>query len=107
MDNSIAAQPNGSVCWFVDVPQKAQWTANNVKKTTLALVICIIFFLALCLQAVNIVKGYPLGEIPLKVNAPETYVNAAISQVDGVFWADIGAEYKDLFPETLDAGNSC
>jgi len=53
------------------------------------------------------VKGYPLGEIPLKVNAPETYVNAAISQVDGVFWADIGAEYKDLFSETLDAGNSC
>jgi hypothetical protein len=65
-----------------------------VKKTTLALTLFVILFLTLSLQAVNFAKGYPLYEIPPKVNVPETNVNATISKVDGDLWVKIDAEYK-------------
>ena len=65
-----------------------------MKKTTLTLVLCASFFFILSLQAVNIVKGYPLSEIPQKVNVPETNVNATISRVSGALWVKIDAEYK-------------
>jgi hypothetical protein len=65
-----------------------------VKKTTFTLVLCVIFLSILSLQAVNIVKGYPLGEIPPKVNVPETNVNATIYRVNDTLWVKIDAEYK-------------
>jgi len=66
----------------------------NVKNAALTLTLCMIFLVLMGLQIGNVVRGYPLYEIPPKVNVPEMNVNATISRVDGAFWLKIDAEYK-------------
>ena len=65
-----------------------------MKKTTLALTISVVLFFTLSIQVVNFAKGYPLVEIPPKVNVPETNVNATIFRVHETLWVKIDAEYK-------------
>ncbi len=48
----------------------------------------------MCIQTVNSAKDYPVSVIPPKVNVPEMGVNATISRVNGVLWAQIDAEYS-------------
>jgi hypothetical protein len=49
--------------------------------------------IASCVVAVNFAKAYPIFEMPPKVNVPDMNVNATISKVNGILWAEIDAEY--------------
>lgn len=61
---------------------------------TAALPFCLISFVLICFQSVNLAYGYPTVEVPPKVKVTETIVNASISRVSGKLWAKIDAEYK-------------
>ncbi|MEM3356960.1 MAG: hypothetical protein QW166_03945 [Candidatus Bathyarchaeia archaeon] len=62
-------------------------------KTT-ALPFCVLCFVLICFQSINIAYGYPTVEVPPKVKVTETIVNASISRAYGKLWAKIDAEYK-------------
>lgn len=61
---------------------------------TAALPFCVLCFVLICFQSINIAYGYPTVEVPPKVKVTETIVNASISRADGKLWAKIDAEYK-------------
>jgi hypothetical protein len=65
-----------------------------VKNAALALTLCMIFLAPMELQMSNVANGYPLLEIPPKVNVSEMNANATISKVNGTLWVKIDAEYK-------------
>ena len=63
------------------------------KGFVLLLVLVPTIAVAMNLQAVNPAKGYPIYEIPPKVNVPQTSVNASISKINGELWVNVDAEY--------------
>ncbi|MGB9853951.1 MAG: hypothetical protein ACPLRY_03990 [Candidatus Bathyarchaeales archaeon] len=65
-----------------------------MKTAVLALPFCSIFLGLIWLHGFNLAGGYPIVEIPPKVNVTETIVNASISRVSGNLWAKIDAEYR-------------
>ncbi len=65
-----------------------------MKNATIALILCVIFLVPMELQMSNVANGYPVLEIPPKVNVSEMNVNATISRVNGTLWVKIDAEYK-------------
>src|SRR3989339_1643615 len=64
-----------------------------LKKIALSSVLLLILLAGMFLQTANTAAGYPISEIPPKVNVPEMNVNASIFSVNGTLWAEIDAEY--------------
>jgi len=61
--------------------------------TTLVSLLCLILLVLTEIQVANVASGYPIYDIPPKVNVSETNVNATVSRFNGVLWVKIDAEY--------------